>query len=116
MSFLQASYLDNSPTSCITRNGFEFAFDRFYALPGSVERVDGDILEDMFIPTQTHDAKKKLRENRYFALGQLKHYGIAAEAQDLTGTGARFLKKQLLAGKVRMSVPLRTQRRLLLQG
>lgn len=95
-----SSHRASDPYRNISRDGFEAGFDRFYAMPGRVERVDGDVLQRMFVPKQTASAQARLREDSYFVEGQLKHYGIQATPGDLTGTGSKFLKKQILAGKV----------------
>lgn len=69
-------------------------------MPGQVERVDGDQLCDVFLPTQSSEAKKKLRENRHFVKGQLTHYGIDYDERTVRGLGTNLLKRQLLEGKV----------------
>ncbi|PGG96408.1 hypothetical protein AJ79_09603 [Helicocarpus griseus UAMH5409] len=84
----------------VRRDGFEFAYDRFVALPDRIERVDGADLRRMFLPKLTPEANKRLRDNYgRFIPAQLKHYGIEFAESDIQGNGTNFFKKVLLAGK-----------------
>ena len=90
------------PTDWIARDGFEFAHGRFRVQRGLVERVDAAALRSMFIPRLTPAANKVLRDHYRcdFVAGQLKHYGVAYDESELTGSGTKLLKKCLLEGKV----------------
>lgn len=88
------------PYDSVSRDGFEFAYGRFYALPGRVEREEPDALRNMLLPKLTPAASKKLRENSWFVRGQLQHYGVSYDEDEITGNGTNFLKKVLKAGKV----------------
>lgn len=89
------------PYTHVFRDGFEFGFDRFFTVPGGTERVEPQELRAMFLPKLTPEAKKKLQDNYNFVPGQLKHYGVDYDENELTGNGTNFLKKMLAAGKVR---------------
>ncbi|OTB05704.1 hypothetical protein M426DRAFT_72762 [Hypoxylon sp. CI-4A] len=84
----------------ICRDGFQFAYDRFLALPGQVDRVETSALDDMFLPKLTPAATRALRNNFHFVEGQLKHYGVEYNDDELTGNGTNLLKKMLMAGKL----------------
>ncbi len=86
----------------IIRDGFAFGYDRFYVMPGRVERVSSGALRDMFLPRLTPMANKKLRDHYDFVKCQLKHYDIEYDERELTGNGTKLLKKMLVAGKVRL--------------
>ena len=84
-----------------TRFGFRFGYGRFYA-EGQVERIDGSRLKVMFLPRLTSGANALLQKHhpRVFR-GQLQHYGVDYDKNDLSGNGILPLKKVLQAGKAR---------------
>jgi hypothetical protein len=94
----------------ITRSGFRFASGHFYA-QGQVERIDGSRLKAMFLPRLTSEANELLQKHRSnFVRGQLQHYGVDYDKNDLSGNGTLLLKKVLKAGKVRhLTLPLHTR-------
>lgn len=94
----------------IARFGFTSAYGRFYA-QGQVERVDGSRLKAMFLPRLTPEANALLqRHHSSFVRGQLQHYGVDYDKNDLSGNGTLLLKKVLQAGKVRhLMLPLHTR-------
>jgi hypothetical protein len=90
-----------TPPNSVFRDGFEFGFDRFYALPYRIDRVDAADLRRMFLPKLTPEAKKMLRESFGRVVpAQLKHYGIEFKEADLKGNGTNFQKTVIAAGKV----------------
>ncbi|KAI1379900.1 hypothetical protein F4677DRAFT_442094 [Hypoxylon crocopeplum] len=88
------------PSDRVCRDGFEFAYDRFLALPGRVGRVEPSALREMFLPKLTQAANKVLRDKYHFVQAQLKHYGVEYDEMELTGNGTNLLKKMLKAGKL----------------
>jgi len=86
----------------VKRDGFIFAYGRFYVQKGRVERVDGARLKDMFLPKLTGEANKLIRDHHddLFVRGQLKHYGVEYDESEITGNGTLLLKKVLKDGKV----------------
>ncbi|KAI0010647.1 hypothetical protein F4779DRAFT_638829 [Xylariaceae sp. FL0662B] len=88
------------PTDGIYRDGFEYRFDRFLALPGRIERRDPSILRSMFLPKLSPEAKRILRRQPNFVAGQLKHYGIEYRKPLCYDKGTNFLKTMLRDGKL----------------
>ena len=85
----------------ISRDGFVCAYGRFYAQPGSVERVEGSSLSSMFLPSLTAEGQKQIRQSYddNFVRGQLKHYGVDFDEEEISGCGTLLMKKVLQAGK-----------------
>ncbi|KAK2756546.1 hypothetical protein FQN54_005439 [Arachnomyces sp. PD_36] len=83
----------------IVRDGFASAHDRFMALPGGLDRVEGHRLRSMFLPKISPAGQRALRDNSDFVRCQLKHYGVEFEERELTGNGTALLKAALQAGK-----------------
>ncbi|KAF2969152.1 hypothetical protein GQX73_g4412 [Xylaria multiplex] len=85
----------------IARDGFSYACGKFYAHPGRVERHLGSFLRAAFLPNLTPEGERCIRESNGsdFVRGQLKHYGVTFDENELTGDGTCLLQKVLLAGK-----------------
>ena len=92
----------------VRRDGFASKCDRFYALPGRVERKDGDTLKDMFLPTMTSAAQTAQRKNQHFIRGQLQHYGISYNEDELSNDAVPFFQNVLGEGKVHLRSPWTT--------
>ena len=84
----------------ISRDGFTYAYGNLYAT-GHIQRIDGDRLKEMFLPTMTEEAKAAVRSEFHFARAQLQHYGIEFSQSGFAGNGVNTLKEALRAGKVR---------------
>ncbi|KAI8946969.1 hypothetical protein F4801DRAFT_562372 [Xylaria longipes] len=88
------------PFNEVARNGFSYAFGRFYTVPDRVERVAGSSLRDAFLPKLTAQAKQFIGYGGdRFVRGQLKHYGVMFDESELSGNGTLLFKKLLQAGK-----------------
>jgi hypothetical protein len=85
----------------ITRDGFAYAYGRFYAQPGRMERVDGSSLRSMFLPKLTPEGRRQLDAaySDTFVRSQLKHYGVRFDESEISGNGTLLMKKALQAGK-----------------
>ncbi|KAI1171158.1 hypothetical protein F4777DRAFT_566514 [Nemania sp. FL0916] len=101
------------PTEAIVRGDFFYAYGRFYANPGQVERVQGSVLRAAFLPELTPAGQEYLSTPRYlggqtylrhnyedwFVRCQLKHYGVPFNEADIAGNGTLLLQKALEAGR-----------------
>jgi hypothetical protein len=88
----------------ISRDGFTYAFGNLYAR-GHIQRIDGDRLKEMFLPTMSEEAKTAVRSEFHFVRAQLQHYGIEFNQSGFSGNGVAVLKDALGVGKVRFRRP-----------
>ncbi|KAL2862635.1 uncharacterized protein BJX67DRAFT_292923 [Aspergillus lucknowensis] len=86
----------------VIRDGFTSVNGRFHTTLRQIERIDGASLRRMFLPRQTPEAKKYLRDyGDDFIRAQLKHYGVAfnEDEYEFSRKKTMLLKKALEAGK-----------------
>lgn len=88
-----ASHRDES----VKRDGFASQYGRFTA--HDIERIDGSVLQRMFVPKVTREGQRELyRHGPSFIRSQLKHYGIKFDEAEFSGNGTVLMRKTLLAG------------------
>ncbi|KAI0206053.1 hypothetical protein F4808DRAFT_470933 [Astrocystis sublimbata] len=85
------------PYDAIFRDGFSSAFGCFYAEPEGVQQMAGSSLRNDFLPKMTLEGKQYICNQ--FVRGQLKHYGVAYQENEISGRGTCLLKKVLQAVK-----------------
>lgn len=96
----------------VVRGGFGFSHDRFWTIPGNIERDTPEALRRMFLPGLTREANRVLRDKYYFVKGQFQHYGVEYDESEFHGNGTNLLKKMLCAGKVSIVLELLHKRAL----
>ncbi|KAI1327110.1 hypothetical protein F5Y16DRAFT_203440 [Xylariaceae sp. FL0255] len=87
------------PTDRIHKEGFTYAYGRFFAGTGRSERIEASSLRDAFLPRVTAAGNKYLRDDYDFVKNQLKHYGVTYGENEYSGQGTRLLQKALKEGK-----------------
>ncbi|KAI1184487.1 hypothetical protein F5B17DRAFT_80615 [Nemania serpens] len=84
----------------ITRAGFSYGLGGFCAEPGNVKLLAGSSRREALLPEAAAQWKKLIRKNgKRFVRGQLKHYGVTFDENELSGNGTALLKKVLQAGQ-----------------